>query len=125
MAGCTPAIWPRMGADGYFKIVDRKKDMIISGGLNIFPAHVEAVLRSHPAVEDCAVVGLPDRKYGEKVTAYVIAAAGTQPDTEALRRFCRTQLAGYKVPKTIELRDELPRNFLGKIRRIDLRKGAA
>lgn len=114
-----------MGEDGYFKIVDRKKDMIISGGLNIFPAQIEAVLRSHPAVEDCAVVGLTDRKYGEKVTAYVVAASGTKPDPEALRRFCRTQLAGYKVPKTIELRDELPRNYLGKIRRIELRKDAA
>lgn len=115
----------QMGTDGYFKIVDRKKDMIISGGLNIFPAQIETVLQSHPSVEDCAVVGLPDRKYGEKVTAYVVAADGRKIDADVLKKFCRTQLAGYKVPKTIEQRDELPRNFLGKIRRIELRKDAA
>ena len=115
----------QMGTDGYFKIVDRKKDMIISGGLNIFPAQIESVLCSHPSVEDCAVIGVPDRKYGEKVTAYVVASNGRQIDVDVLKKFCRAQLAAYKVPKTIEQRDELPRNFLGKIRRIELRKDAA
>ena len=115
----------RMDPDGYFTIVDRKKDMIISGGLNVYPAEVESVLRLHPSVSECAVVGTPDRKYGERVTAFVVPVAGAKVTGEALRAFCKTQLAGYKIPKAIELRTELPKSFLGKIRRVDLRADAA
>ena len=114
-----------MDEDGYFKIVDRKKDMIISGGLNVYPAEVEAVLRLHPGVEDCAVVGVPDNRYGERVTAYIIPADGTSIDEQQLKAFCRSQMAGYKIPKTMELRSELPRTFLGKLRRVELRNDAA
>ncbi len=114
-----------MDQDGFFTIVDRKKDMIISGGLNVYPAEVEAVLQSHPDVQECAVVGLPDTIYGEKVTAFVVPVKDKHIDPLEIQKHCASTLAGYKVPKTIEVRDELPRTFLGKLRRIDLRSKAA
>ncbi|MEX0704667.1 MAG: long-chain fatty acid--CoA ligase [Planctomycetales bacterium] len=110
---------------GFFTIVDRKKDMIISAGLNIFPAEIEEVLAAHPAVQECAVVGVPDKQYGERVAAYVVPAPGKRIDVEALKAHCRTGLASYKIPRIIEIRTELPKNFLGKVRRVELRKKAA
>ncbi|MEX0717005.1 MAG: long-chain fatty acid--CoA ligase [Planctomycetaceae bacterium] len=114
-----------MDHSGFFTVVDRKKDMIISAGLNIYPAEVEEVLAAHPAVQECAVVGVPDKRYGERVAAYVVPVPGAKIDADALKAHCRTGLASYKIPRIIEIRSELPKNFLGKVRRIDLRKKAA
>jgi long-chain acyl-CoA synthetase len=115
----------RCDTDGFFTLVDRKKDLIISAGLNIYPNEVEEVLAAHESVAECAVVGLPDDLYGEVVTAYVVPASGQVVNDDELRTYCRKQLAGYKVPRIIESRAELPKNFLGKVRRIDLRSKAA
>lgn len=115
----------RMDKDGFFTIVDRKKDMIISGGLNIFPTEIERVLCAHPAVEECAIVGVPDKRYGEKVAAYVVSSEGTEIDVEELRAYCQSKLAGYKVPRIITQCTELPKNLLGKVRRVELRSRAA
>jgi long-chain acyl-CoA synthetase len=115
----------RMDEDGYFTLVDRKKDMIKSGGLNVFPSEVERVLATHPSVKECAVVGAPDRLFGERVVGYVVAQHGTHLMAEQLRAHCRCQLASYKVPRNIEFCDKLPTTFLGKLRRVDLRARAA
>lgn len=114
-----------VSTDGFFEIVDRKKDMIISGGLNVYPSEVEDIIREHEAVETCAVVGVPDRKYGELVCAWVVPSLGGPPNLEELKSFCRERLSGYKVPREFRVCDALPENFLGKVRRIDLRKRAA
>ena len=111
--------------DGFFEIVDRKKDMIISGGLNVYPSEVEDVIREHPSVQTCAVVGAPDRKYGELVCAWVVPASRHSPNLDELKSFCREKLSGYKVPREFRVCDALPENFLGKVRRIELRKRAA
>ncbi|MGZ0174021.1 MAG: AMP-binding protein, partial [Planctomycetales bacterium] len=111
--------------DGFFEIVDRKKDMIISGGLNVYPSEVEEIIREHSSVETCAVVGVPDRKYGELVCAWIVPAVGGPPNLEELKSFCRDKLSGYKVPRKFRVCDALPENFLGKVRRIELRKRAA
>ena len=113
-----------MSHDGFFEIVDRKKDMIISGGLNVFPSEVEEVLLKHASIEACAVVGQPDRKYGELVCAFVVPVAGASIDVKEVREFCRDELSGYKIPKEVRIVDELPETFLGKIRRVELRKAA-
>ena len=113
-----------MSEDGFFEIVDRKKDMIISGGLNVFPSEIEETLLKHPSIAACAVVGQPDRKYGELVCAYVVPVAGAAIDVKEVRDFCRDDLSGYKIPKEVNVVDELPETFLGKIRRVDLRKAA-
>jgi long-chain acyl-CoA synthetase len=115
----------RMSDDGYFEIVGRKKDLIISGGLNVYPSEVEAVLLEHPSVAECAVAGMEDRRYGEKVCAWIVPVAGKQIDADELRGFCRGKLAGYKIPKQVETRTELPVTFLGKLRRVDLQRKAA
>lgn len=101
--------------EGFVRIVDRIKDMFISGGENVYPAEVENVLHAHPAVSDCAVVGVPDRTWGEVGHAYVVAAEGTQSTAADLSAHCRAHLAGYKVPKSFALIRELPRNASGKL----------
>jgi len=111
--------------DGFFEIVDRKKDMIISGGLNVYPSEVEEIIREHSSVETCAVVGVPDRKYGELVCAWIVPVVGCPPNIDELKLLCREQLSGYKVPREFRVCDALPENFLGKVRRIELRKRAA
>ena len=100
--------------DGFFYIVDRVKDMIISGGFNIFPSEIERVLFTHPAVEDCAVVGIPDDKWGEKVHAVVQLKKGATATQAELLELCRNALSGMKTPKSLEFRDELPRSANGK-----------
>ena len=107
--------------DGFLYIVDRKKDMIISGGVNIFPREVEDVLVTHTAVREVAVVGLPSEKWGEQVTA-IIVAAGDAPGTEELGEHCRATLAGFKVPRRYEFVDALPRNAAGKVLKRELRE---
>ncbi len=115
----------QMDEDGYFRVVDRKKDMIKSGGLNVYPTEIEHVLTQHPAVARCAVVGVPDPKYGELVRAWVVRKPGVVITADTLKAYCRVELAAYKIPKDIQFCDELPENFLGKVRRIELRRRAA
>lgn len=105
--------------DGYLTLFDRVKDMICSGAENIYPAEVENVLHDHPAVADCAVIGVPDPKWGEAVKAIIVRKGDVTPDE--LIAFARTRIAGYKVPKSIDFIDVLPRNPSGKILKKDLR----
>jgi len=105
----------RVDVDGYFFIVDRKKDMFISGGENVYPVEIEAVLYSHPAVAQCAVVGQPDPQWGEVGRAVVALRPGTSASAEDLLAHCRAHLARYKIPKLLELRDSLPLSPAGKI----------
>jgi acyl-CoA synthetase (AMP-forming)/AMP-acid ligase II len=110
----------RVDSDGYIFVEDRLKDMIISGGENIYSIEVERVLAEHPAVGEVAVIGVPDDKWGEVVKA-VVALEG-EATSEELIAWCRERLAGYKCPKSVDIKDELPRNPTGKILKKDLRK---
>ena len=107
----------KMDADGYFSIVDRKKDMIIASGYNVYPRDVEEVLYEHPAIRECCVAGVPDRYRGETVKAYIVLRSGVELSVDDLRAFCRERLAAYKIPKIIEFRDSLPKSLVGKILR--------
>ena len=107
--------------DGYLSIVDRAKDMVITGGENVYPAEVEAVLRRHRDVEDVAVIGIPDERWGERVHAVLVARAGTDPDPDEIIGWTRDRLAHFKCPRSVELVAELPRNATGKILKRDLR----
>lgn len=109
-------------ADGYLTLCGRSKDLIISGGLNIYPPEVERVLAEHPSVAACAVIGCPDREWGERVTAVVMLHRGESVSGVDLIAFCRERLAPYKSPKSIVFRDELPRNAMGKVQKAQLRK---
>ncbi|HEX6487845.1 MAG TPA: AMP-binding protein [Candidatus Dormibacteraeota bacterium] len=101
--------------EGYYFICDRKIDMIISGGVNIYPAEIEAVLHAHPAVLDAAVVGVPDDEWGESVKAVVMRRPGMDVDEAELIGFCAERLAGYKKPRTVDFVDDLPRDAAGKL----------
>ncbi|MGD8624614.1 MAG: long-chain fatty acid--CoA ligase [Anaerolineae bacterium] len=113
----------RMDDEGYFQIVDRKKDMIICGGFNVYPRDVEEVLFQHPAVAEAAVVGVPDEYRGESVKAFVVLKEGEAVDESELLAFCREHLARYKVPASIEFRTDLPKSTVGKVLRRELVKG--
>ena len=109
----------RRDADGYFYVVDRKHDRIVTGGLNVYPSEVERVLARHPEVADCVVAGLPHARWGEAVTAFVMPRPGAAVDEAALVDFCRQHLADYKRPKSIRFVGEIPRNPTGKpLRRV-------
>jgi acyl-CoA synthetase (AMP-forming)/AMP-acid ligase II len=112
----------RRDARGCFHIEGRKRDMIISGGTNVYPAEVEAVIEAHPAVAEVAVVGVPDREWGERVRAFVVRRAGKDVSDDDLRAHCRAELAGYKVPRDFVFLDSLPRNPTGKVLKRDLRQ---
>ena len=126
-AAFTADGWLRTGdlglraADGYFTLKGRAKDLIISGGLNVYPPEVELALMEHPAVAACAVIGCPDADWGEQVVAAVIPQAGVAVDVAALIAFCRERLAAYKAPRRVLLVEDLPRNALGKIQKARLR----
>ncbi|MGZ4794431.1 MAG: class I adenylate-forming enzyme family protein [Acidimicrobiia bacterium] len=107
--------------DGYLFVVDRRKDMVITGGANVYPAEVEAVLVAHPDIEEVAVVGLPDAEYGEIVTAVVVASAPGAVTAESVIAFAREHLVRYKAPRRVEIVDALPRDPMGKVRKRDLR----
>jgi long-chain acyl-CoA synthetase len=109
-----------MSEDGTFKIVDRKKDMILVSGFNVYPNEIEDALAKHDGVMEAAVIGVPDMKSGEAVRAYVVKR-DEKLTAEELMAHCRTLLTAYKVPARIEFRDELPKTPIGKILRKDLR----
>jgi acyl-CoA synthetase (AMP-forming)/AMP-acid ligase II len=108
-------------ADGYLHITDRKKDMIITGGFNVYPSEVEQVIWSHPAVQDCAVIGVPDAQWGEAVKAVIELNAGQQVSADELISLCKEKLGSVKAPKTIDFVDALPRSPVGKVLKKDLR----
>ena len=122
-AAFTADGWLRSGdvasrdADGYYTIIDRLKDMYISGGENVYPAEVERVLITHPDILEAAVIGRPDSRWGEVGAAFLIARPGRQPDLDALPGWCRERLAGYKLPRSFHLLDDFPRTAAGKVRK--------
>jgi long-chain acyl-CoA synthetase len=114
-----------LDADGYLYVVDRLKDLIIRGGLNIYPHDVEEVLYAHPAVAEAAVVGVPDLVYGEEVVAFVVKTIGKDLTADGLLAFCRDRLAKYKTPKRVIFMPDLPKNQVGKVLKRSLREAAA
>ncbi|HEX7384982.1 MAG TPA: fatty acid--CoA ligase, partial [Burkholderiaceae bacterium] len=112
----------RVDADGYVFVEDRLKDMIISGGENIYPAEIERVLAEHPALRDVAVIGVPDEQWGEVPKAVVVLEPGATLDADELIAWCGERLAGYKVPRTVDVLPELPRNPTGKVLKRELRR---
>lgn len=113
-----------MDADGWYYIVDRKKDMINAAGYKVWPREVEDVLYTHPAVREAAVVGVPDEYRGETVRAYISVKPGSTVSAEAIVAFCKERMAAYKYPRQVEIRDELPKTVTGKILRRELRDEA-
>lgn len=111
----------RQDPEGYVTLVDRKKDMIISGGENVYPIEVEQVLHRHQKIMDVAVIGLPDEHWGETVLAVVVPNMADVPTEEEIRQFCRAQIGHFKCPRRVELVAELPRNATGKVLKRDLR----
>src|SRR5437879_4754478 len=110
----------KMDEEGYFYIVDRKKDMILVSGFNVYPTDIEQVLYRHPKVEKVCVAGVPDSKTGEAVKAYVVLKQGESATPEEIIAFSRNEefgLTGYKVPKLVEFRDSLPETLVGKVLR--------
>ncbi|MBI2973805.1 MAG: long-chain fatty acid--CoA ligase [Armatimonadetes bacterium] len=107
----------RMDADGFFYIVDRKKEMILTGGYNVFPREVEEVLYGHPAVQEAASIGVPDAYKGEAVKAFVVVREGQRATADDVIDYCRKHLAPYKVPRYVEFRTQLPKSLVGKILR--------
>ena len=127
----TPDGWLRTGdiavrdADGFVTIVDRRKDMFISGGENVYPAEIEFALTEHPAVIAAAVLGVPDARWGEVGHAFVILKPGFEGAEGELRAHCEARLARFKVPKAFQIVDDLPRTSTGKIRKNRLRESLA
>jgi len=112
----------KLDAEGYIHIVDRKKDLIIVKGLNVYPQEIEAVLMSHPAVNEAAAVGIADANGDETIKAFVTFKEGQSVDKTVLFKMCREKLAPYKIPKDIDIRKDLPKNAIGKILKKDLRR---
>jgi long-chain acyl-CoA synthetase len=110
-----------LDSDGYLSIVDRKKDMILRGGMNVYPRELEEVMLTHPGVSLVAVVGVPDERLGEEVKAFVVKKPGADVTEDALRAWCKEQFAAYKYPRLIEFRTELPMSATGKILKRELR----
>lgn len=120
--------WHRTGdigvkdEDGFIYIVDRKKDMIITGGFNVYPSEIEQVVWGHDAVQDCAVIGVPDEKWGEAVKAIVELKPGQTASEDEIIALCKDELGSVKAPKSVEFWDELPRSPVGKVRKKDMRE---
>lgn len=127
-AAFAPNGWYRTGdvaridQDGYLFLVDRLKDMIVTGGENVYSKEVEDVLGAHPDVIDAAVVGIPHPEWGETVVAHVVVRAGAARDAGTLRAFCAERLAAYKVPREVVFADALPRTPTGKLQKFLLRR---
>lgn len=113
----------QMDAEGYFTITDRKKELIIVGGFNVFPREVDEVLAMHPKVQEAAAVGMPDERLGERVKACVVLREGEQATAEEIIAFCRERLVAYKTPAEVEFRSSLPKSMIGKVLRRELRGG--
>jgi len=120
--------WVRTGdvgyldEDGYLTLIDRKKDLIVASGFNVYPQEVDEVLYQHPKVMEACTIGVPDEYRGETVKAYVVPKAGEAIDKDEVLQFCKGKLAMYKIPKIVELIDELPKSAVGKILRRELRE---
>ncbi|MEI5906932.1 long-chain fatty acid--CoA ligase [Bacillus spongiae] len=114
----------KMDEDGYLTIIDRKKDLIIASGFNIYPREVEEVIYEHPSIQEAVVIGVPDAYRGETVKAVVVLKGGMETTEAEIIAFCRTSLASYKVPTTVEFRQQLPKTNVGKILRRSLREEA-
>jgi acyl-CoA synthetase (AMP-forming)/AMP-acid ligase II len=112
----------RLDEDGYLYFVDRKKDLIKTGGENVYPQEVEAVLNQHASIADVAVIGLPDPTWGQAVTAVIVPRDGGDVSLEEVRELCKGKIARYKIPKAIELIDKIPRNETGKVIKRELRE---
>ncbi len=111
-----------MDEEGFFSIVDRKKDMIISGGFNIYPRDVDEVLFAHPKVLEACAIGVPDAYSGERIKAFVVLKAGQKATPIEIIDYCKENLVKYKVPKFVEFVEELPKSAVGKILRKELKK---
>jgi long-chain acyl-CoA synthetase len=109
--------------DGFFYIVDRKKDLVIRGGYNVYPREVEEVLHEHPAVMEAAVIGRPDDRLGEEVVAFIALRPGTSTTPEEVIDFCKERIAAYKYPREVVVLDELPKGGSGKVLKTELRAG--
>jgi acyl-CoA synthetase (AMP-forming)/AMP-acid ligase II len=107
--------------DNFLFIVDRAKEMIITGGFNVYSAEVEQVLLAHPAVQDCAVIGLPDEKWGERVTAVVQLRPGQAVTEDEIRAFAKERLGSVKAPKQVEVWPDLPRSKVGKVLKVEVK----
>ena len=110
----------RRDAEGHIYIVDRIKDMVISGGVNIYPREVEEVLLTHPAISDVAVIGVPSEKWGESLKAFLVSADDSL-DAEAIEQFCESLISRIKIPRDVELVSAIPRNASGKVLKTELR----
>ena len=114
----------RRDVEGYLYVVDRLKDMIVTGGYNVYCKEVERVLVQHPDIADAAIVGVPDATYGEAVAAFIELRGGSRLSAEAVIEHCRAHLAGYKKPRQVFFMDALPRNSVGKVLKAELRQRA-
>jgi len=115
-----------MREDGYCNVVGRIKDLVIRGGENIYPREIEEFLYSHPDIEDVQVVGVPDKRFGEELCAWVKMRSGATPlDAEALREFCSGKLSHYKIPRYVMVVDDFPMTVTGKIRKVAMRQESA
>ena len=112
----------RLGDDGYHYLLDRKQNLIITGGENVYSNEVENVLYQHPAVQEVAVIGLSDAQYGEEVTAVVVADNGSDLTGNELQAFCRDKIGGFKIPRRYEFLEQLPKSAIGKILKRELRE---
>jgi fatty-acyl-CoA synthase len=108
--------------DGYCRIVGRIKDMVIRGGENVYPREIEEFLHRHPDIQDVQVIGVPDEKYGEELCAWIIPRTGAKLDEDAVRDFCRGQIAHYKVPRYVRLVQEFPTTVTGKVQKFQMRE---
>jgi len=108
--------------DGFIYVVDRKKDMIVSAAMNIYPTETEHILYSHPAILECAVIGVPDDKWGEAAKAIVVLKEGESAAEADIIDYCRDKMASYKKPKSVDFVDSLPRNMSGKVLKKILRE---
>ena len=111
-----------MDDDGYFYIVDRKKDLIIVGGYNVYPREIDEVLHSHPKIREAVTVGVNHRSRGETIKAYIVPEEGANLTVPEVVAYCRQKLASFKVPRLIEFREELPKSMVGKVLRRILRE---
>ena len=111
----------KIDKDGYIYIVDRKKDMLIVRGMNVYPREVEEVIIKHHSIREVAVIGIPDEKWGEAVKAVVSLKTGQSVSEEEIIRFCKDHMASYKKPRSVDFIDELPKNNYGKVMKRELR----